>query len=375
MAPESMRVAFTLEQCWHRVPGGTAVAALELARQLRLSSEVELIGVAAAHRRPPREPWRPPIATRHLPLPRVALYEAWHFLRRPRVERATGPVDVIHATGLAMPPPSAPIVLTIHDLSFLAYPEHFSRAGMRFFRRALELARRDAALVLCSSQATLAHCESVGFPRERLRHVPLGVDAEPATPEDVARVRKRYGLPERYVLWTGTVEPRKNLPRLLTAFRSLERDADLVLVGPKGWKQDLELGSRVLALGFVPGADLAGLYAGAAVFCFPSLMEGFGFPVLEAMAQGTPVVTSAGTSTEELARDAAVLVDPRDPDSIADGLRRVLDAPALVARLAEAGRVRAAAYTWRRSADLVERAYRDVSGERSARAIRRPDRA
>jgi glycosyltransferase involved in cell wall biosynthesis len=366
-----MRVAFTLEQCWHRVPGGTAVAALELARELQGRPHVDLVGVAAAHRRPPPEPWRPPVPTRSLPLPQVALYEAWHLLRRPRVERATGQVDVIHATGVAMPPRSVPIVLTIHDLSFLAFPDHFSRAGLRFFRRAVELARRDADLVLCSSQATLAHCESVGFRPERLRHVPLGVDVEPAAADDVARVRERYELAQRYVLWTGTVEPRKNLPRLLAAFRSLGRDVELVLVGPRGWKQELELDSRVRALGFVPAADLAALYAGAAAFCFPSLMEGFGFPVLEAMAQGTPVVTSRGTSTEELAANAGVLVDPRETESIAEGLGRVLDDRTLAARLAEAGRARAAEYTWSHTADLVERAYRELSGERSARASRR----
>jgi glycosyltransferase involved in cell wall biosynthesis len=352
-----MRVALTLEQCWHRVPGGTAVAALGLVRELARRPEVELVGVAAAHRAPPAEPWQPAIATRHLPLPRIALYESWHVLRRPRVERATGPVELIHATGLAMPPRSAPLVTTIHDLSFLEYPEHFSRAGLRFFRQALDLTRRDADLVLCSSEATLEHCAAVGLDRERLRHVPLGLEVEPAGDADVERIRERYGLAGPYVLWTGTVEPRKNLPRLLAAFEALDDDAELVLVGPKGWNEEIRVGPRVRPLGFVPGDDLRALYAGAAVFCFPSLMEGFGFPVLEAMAQGTPVVTSRGTSTEELARGAGVLVDPRDTDSIAAGIERAL---ADGGRLAAAGRTRAGEYTWSRSADLVVAAYGEI---------------
>jgi glycosyltransferase involved in cell wall biosynthesis len=354
----SLRIAYTLEQCWHRVPGGTAVAALELARELRRRPQVELAGVAAAHRAPPADPWRPPIPTRHLPVPRIVLYEAWHRLRRPRVEHATGRVDAIHATGLAVPPRSVPIVMTIHDLSFLAYPEHFSRPGRRFFRRSLELARRDADLVLCSSRATFEHCAAVGFDRGRLRHVPLGVSVEPAGDGDVARVRERYGLAAPYVLWTGTLEPRKNLPGLLRAFEAVDRDVELVLVGPRGWNEDVHVSPRTRVLGFVPGDDLRALYAGASAFCFPSLMEGFGFPVLEAMAQGTPVVTSRGTSTEELAGDAGVLVDPRDHEAIAAGLAQAL---ADDGRLAEAGRRRAAEFTWARTADLVLGAYREVT--------------
>lgn len=361
-----MRVAYTIEQCWHRVPGGTAVAALELARELSQRPGVEVVGVAARHSEPPPDPWRPPIPVRHLPLPQLALYEGWHYLGRPHVERATGPVDVIHATGVAVPPRSAPLVVTVHDLSYLVYPKHFSRAGLRFFRRALELVRVRADLVLCSSEATLEHCVQVGLPPERLRHVPLGVYTERADEADVARVRERYGLAGPYVLWTGTVEPRKNLRGLLAAWELVHTDAELVLVGPRGWNEELQPAPGVKMLGFVPGDDLRALYAGAEVFCFPSLMEGFGFPVIEAMAQGTPVVTSAGTSTEELAQDAGLLVDPRDPGSIAAALQRVLREPSLARELREAGARRAAEYTGERSADLVLAAYEEVRSRRAA---------
>jgi glycosyltransferase involved in cell wall biosynthesis len=138
-----------------------------------------------------------------------------------------------------------------------------------------------------------------------------------------------------------------------------------VLVGPKGWGEDLEAligeaGTAVRAIGFVPRDDLEALYAGARLFCFPSLLEGFGLPVLEAMSQGTPVVTSRGTSTEELAGDAALLVDPRDPSSIADAIASVLDDGALHARLSEAGPARAAGYSWDNTAELVVSAYREL---------------
>src|SRR5262245_16057847 len=110
------RVALTLEQCWHPVPGGTAVAALELTRALAARDDVEVVGVTAWHRAVAPALFRPPVQMRQLALPRLALYESWHYLRRPAVERATGPVDVIHATGWALPPRTAPLVTTIHDL-------------------------------------------------------------------------------------------------------------------------------------------------------------------------------------------------------------------------------------------------------------------
>jgi glycosyltransferase involved in cell wall biosynthesis len=355
-----------VEQCWHRVPGGTAVAAIGMGAALARDPGLSVVGVAARHRRPPRAGWAPPLPVRHFVLPRVALYECWHRVRRPRVERVTGPLDVVHATSIAMPPRSAPIVLTIHDLAFLREPAHFTARGLRFFRRGLGLALRDADLVLCSSRATERDCEAAGFERARLRLVPLGVDVRPASSGDVERVRRRYGLTRPYVLWTGTVEPRKNLRGLLRAMSGLEADVDLVLAGPRGWNEDLDdvvSGARgeVKVLGFVPAGDLAPLYAGARLFCWPSLIEGFGFPVLEAMAQGTPVVTSRGTSTEELAQGAGVLVDPRAPDDICAGMQRVLGDDRLAARLSDAGRRRAREYSWERCARLVADAYREVA--------------
>ena len=365
-APSTMRVAMTLEQFWHRVPGGTAVAAHEMARAL-IANDIDLVGVAARHRQPPEPQWALPVEIAQLPLPRVVLYESWHRLRRPPVEDATGEVDVIHATTMAIPPRSAPLVVTIHDLAWIDNPSHFTRRGVSFFKRGFELAKADADLLLCPSRATLQACESQGIPSERLRLVPLGVGVKPATPGDVERVRARYGIAGPYILWTGTIEPRKNLRGLIAAYAALSSEHDLVLVGPKGWNEDLEglvTGNkeRVKTLGYVPAGDLAALYAGAELFCFPSLLEGFGFPVLEAMAQETPVVTSAGTSTEELAGDAGELVDPRDVDSITAGMKRVLDDPEYAQKLASAGRARAAEYSWSRTASLLLDAYREVAG-------------
>src|SRR5687768_4404497 len=175
--PTTIRVAFTLEQCWHRVPGGTAVAALGMANALRSRGEVELVGVAAAHKDPAPEEWRPPIEVRHLPLPRPLLYESWHRLRWPPVQRATGEVSVIHATTIAMPPRSAPVAMTVHDLAFLHEPTHFTRRGLRFFNRGLDLALEQADVVVCPSEATRRDVLKAGFDEARTRVVPLGVDA------------------------------------------------------------------------------------------------------------------------------------------------------------------------------------------------------
>ncbi len=363
-------MALTVEQCWHRVPGGTATAALGTIAALAERDDLDLIGVAARHAGPPPAAFAPGIPVAHLPLPQKALYEAWHGVRRPRVERATGAVDVVHGTAIAVPPTEAPLVMTINDLAFLADPTQATRHGNRFFRRGTELARRHAQLVLVPSEATATECRAAGFAPDRIRLVPYGVVAHPATDEAVAALRERRGLDRPYVLFVGTVEPRKNLGAVAAAVATLHgRSIDLVLVGPDGWNEDLRsrlapldgTDVRVHRLGFVTPAELPALYAGAAVFCYPSLREGFGLPVLEAMAHGAPVVTSSTTSTAEVAGDAGLLVDPTAHAALGEALARLIDDPALADDLRERGRQRAATYTWARTAALTAAAYAEVA--------------
>lgn len=369
-----VRVAVTMEQSWHRVPGGTAVAALAVARALAARPDgPEQVGVAARHGAPAPAPWTPPVPVRHLPLPRIALYEAWSRLPFPPVELATGRVDVVHATTIIPAASRAPQVVTVHDLAFLHEPEHFTPHGRRLFARCVRRLRRRADLVLCSSSATLDDCLHAGLPADRLRLVLLGVDRPPEPDADtVAAVRARHGLHAPYLVFNGTLEPRKNLPRLLDAFAALVASGDpavpaglrLALAGAIGWGDTLRppaaVADRVDVLGFVPEADLPALFAGALVCCQPSLREGFGLPVLQAMAVGTPVVTSRGTSTEEVAGGAAVLVDPTDTESITAGIVTALG-DGERARLAVAGRARAAELTWDRTADATLAAYRELA--------------
>jgi glycosyltransferase involved in cell wall biosynthesis len=360
-----LRVAITLEQCWHRVPGGTASSALETVRALQRRGDVEVLGVAARHDTLPPEPWTPPVRMYQLPLPRVALYESWHALRWPRVQRATGPVDVLHATTFAIPPKSAPLVVTVHDLAFLHEPAHFTKHGRRFFARGLQLAKSQADAVLVPSQSTLTDCVDAGFDAARLRLVPHGVSVPAVNAQDVAAFVATHNLPERYVLWCGTLEPRKNVATLLRAFADLRRrepSLGLVLAGPAGWGDvpvAADLTAGVQLLGFLPSDQLHAAYAGARAFCYPSLREGFGLPVLEAMAHGVPVVTSAGTAMAEFVGAAGILVDPLDADAIADALVAAIGLRH--DELAAAARTQASHYSWDKAAELTVDAYRAVA--------------
>jgi glycosyltransferase involved in cell wall biosynthesis len=355
-----VRVAFVVEQCWHDVPGGTAVSAVRQAEALLERPDIELVTVSARHRRPPAVPL--PVPTRQLPVPRLAMYQLWHGLRRLRVDRATGPVDVIHATGMAIPPATAPLVVTVHDLFFLRDPSLYTRWGVAFFRRFLTLTRRDANLVVVPSGDTADDCVAAGIGAGRIRRVPWGTRLDLAPDEQVERARSRHGLSRPYVMWTGTIEPRKNLPNLIAAFDLLaDLDVDLVLVGPQGWKEDLgPPRPNVRLLGFLPDDERDALYRGSTAFCLPSRWEGFGLPVLEAMAQGTPVVTSAGTATAELVADAGILVDQGQPAGIADALRSIIVDPSRREELGAAARARAEEYPWSRCAELTAAAYAEA---------------
>lgn len=362
-----LRACLTVEQLWQPQPGGSGRYVLELTAALRRRTDVEVTGVRARHGAPPDATWAPPadlavVASR---LPRPALYEAWTRLRRPRTWRPAHP-DVVHATTWAVPPRGPGLVVTVHDLAFLRDPSHFTARGNAFFRRALDVVAREAHEVVVVSDATRADAVSAGLDPEHVHVVPHGVEVPHVSAAMVEEVRGRLGLTRPYVMWCGTIEPRKNVRTLLEAFGAVAAgsDLDLLLVGPRGWGDpDLERALRALPagrahlVGQLDSATLHAAYAGARAFCFPSVWEGFGMPVLEAMAHGVPVVTSAGTSMAEIAGDdRALLVPPLDAAAMADAILEA--AGPAHARLSAAGRAHAAQQTWDRCAEQTAAVYR-----------------
>lgn len=360
-----LTIGFVLTQLWHRVPGGTGSSALKLYGALKPRQDVRLIGIGAGGpRKTESVAYLPPPGTRQLRLPYQVLYDTWQRLGQSGPERLTGPVDVVHATTTLVPPvKNAKLVVTVHDLFPYLEPDVLTKRGGRILRQGIDLAKERADIVCCPSQQTINDCIEAGFDPDRIRLVPWGATVHESSISAIESMRERLGLARPYLLWLGTIEPRKNLPLLLRAFAQAELDGvDLVIAGPAGWNEDLDelsapLGDRIHRLGFVAPNDLDPLYAGAQALVFPSLREGFGMPAVEAMAQGTPVVGSAGTAIAEVVGDSGVLVDPQDLDGWVEALRTAAN-PSWKEQLAPGARARSATFTWENSAVAQVDAYR-----------------
>lgn len=283
-------------------------------------------------------------------------------------------LDLLHSPDVIPPQGGARRqVITVHDLHFLHYPQFMTAASRRYYNDQIAWAVRHADHILVDSCATrddLGNLLSV--PEDKVTVHMLGVNQgfRPLPPEDIRPVRARLGLPESYILFVGTFEPRKNIPGLLRAYRLLRQDLPdappLVLVGRRGWLYDdifqqvsaLELTRYVIWIENAAQDDLPAIYSGADVLALPSHYEGFGLTALEAMACGVPAVVANRSSLPEVVGDAGLLVDPDDPAAIADGLRRALVDDALRAELIRTGVARAATFTWRRTAEIVLQVYR-----------------
>jgi len=297
----------------------------------------------------------------------------WEQAVFPRIA-ARGKFDVIHAPGYIAPlKAKSPVVLTVYDLIALKFPEWCHAANRLHYGVMLPRSIQRADAIIVPSEATRRDIvERFPEAEARITVVPLGLGAEfrPVTDEGIrGDVRARLGLPDRYILFVGNTEPKKNLVRLLDACHLLRQShaavPHLAIAGCDAWGHDevvdrireLGLGEDVCVLGFVPQEDLPTLYSMAEIFAFPSLYEGFGLPPLEAMACDTPVLTSDRGSLPEVVGDAALVVDPEDPSSIAVGLRQLLEDAALRDTLIARGRERVRRYTWRQAAEATEKVY------------------
>lgn len=297
---------------------------------------------------------------------------AWHTVGLPRLERFLGKLDLAHAPSLVYPPSRAPLAATVHDLCIIKYPGAFPARWRTFHRAGLSRILRHARVILADSDSTREDLRTLaGGSDPRVRVVPLGVDVPPEPDEDEQRVvMEKHGLTPGFILFVGTIEPRKNLSRLVRAYASFSagekaRSGDLVLVGSPGWMGRREL-SRILSqggvrwLGYLPQRELEAVYRAAAIFVYPSVYEGFGLPVLEAMARGIPVVTSDSSSLREVGEGVALLVDPSDDIELRKAMRRLIDDGDMRRELAEKGRERATEYPWERTVELTMEAYGDA---------------
>ena len=364
-----MRLAFHVDQLWFAAPGGIGTYVSHLATELPAASPDDAFVPFSASWAGHPTPEDVPAATRSVGMPIRALYPMWAWSRRPCLPQRFGELDAIHATNPAAIPPARPgqaLVVTIHDLAFERFPELYPPRWLRLYRRGLEIAVREAHAVLTPSRDAAAAVAAHGVERERIHITPLAADRPVVTPD--ARSAP-YDAP--YVLFVGTLEPRKNLPRLVRAFRAAVGQAslphELVLAGATGWQQDplanelaAEGAGRVHVPGRVASNELDALYRGADAVVYPSLYEGFGLPVLEALAHGKPTLSSGTSAIPEVAGDAALLVDPEDEDALAAGLVRILSDEALRAELMEKGPVRAASFSWAATARATLDAYRDA---------------
>lgn len=315
----------------------------------------------------------PNVTLRPLPISPRLLTIIWQRLRLPlRIEWFIGPMDVVHAPDFVLPPTRSRTLLTIHDLTFLVEPGCAEPSLRRYLSEAVPRSLRRADLIVVDSQSTANDLGRLyGIPSRRVRLLYPAVDARfrPLPPDELATVRTRLALPDRFLLFVGTLEPRKNLVRLFHAFSLVQSDypdLQLVVAGRRGWLYNeifaavtqYQVTDRVRFLDFVADDDLPALYNLAEAFVYPSLYEGFGFPVLEALACGTPVVTTKVASLPEVAGLAAIMVDPLDSEDIAAGIRAALTDPL---PLRAAGPLQAGKFRWEQTGQNLVAIYRELT--------------
>jgi glycosyltransferase involved in cell wall biosynthesis len=368
-----MRIGIFTDQLLYRLPGGIGTYIRHLIPGM--ADRMEGGSLLLSHHGPEDAclfPGQEGVEEISLPWRRDAMGLAWHTMGLPHIERYLGHLDLVHSPSLVFQPSRAPLVATVHDLCVFKYPDMFPSRWSIFFRRGLRLILRRAEVIISVSKNTSDDLRSLMGGRDpRVRVVPLGMD-EPSgvSSKAIEEVLAKYELDPGFILFVGTIEPRKNLARLVQAYSSFTarekiKSGELVLVGAAGWVGKREL-SRILSqdrvrwLGYLPQEELDAIYDAAGLFVYPSLYEGFGLPVLEAMARGLPVITSDTSSLREIGEGAALLVDPLDPMELGRAIRRMVDSEDLRGQLIARGKERAAEYSWDYTCDLTLEAYKDA---------------
>jgi glycosyltransferase involved in cell wall biosynthesis len=388
-----VRIAIDARPAFAKTKGGIGYYTWHLIRLLpRVDPEATYLAWyldarRAAPRRSNGSPFRPApnLVEKATPFPSRWFEELSRRYDLPRLEWFVG-FDVLFAPNFVPPPTRARrLVLTVHDLAFRLFPETAPVNTRRWLGRFERNVTRATEVIAVSDQTRQDLLESYPVRPEAVTVVPLGVDHEvfrPVPEEEIEAVRLRYGIQGPYLLSLGGIEPRKNLPGVIRAFSSLSPDIrpTLVLVGardprnPEGWEllrsalQSIppEIRRSVVLTGYVSEGEKAALLGGAVALVFPSLYEGFGLPIIEAMACGTPVLTSDVSALPATAGDAAWLVDPHDVAAIADGMERLVSDTGLREELRARGLARAAMFSWEETANRTAQLLHRASGEASA---------
>jgi glycosyltransferase involved in cell wall biosynthesis len=371
----AVRVAAHVDQLFFNVPGGVGTYIRNLVPALAgrdPSLEVTLFHARFESPRPP-EPWMDGFAEAEVPGSIRSLYPRWNLTARPALPGAIRSAELVHAMSASAVPPTAHgqrLVVTVHDLAFDRYPKLFPRAWRAMYRLGLRAAVRRADAIVTPSRSTAEDVLSRTNIDPRKLHVVPEAAALPASQVDVGEALARLKVRTPYVLFVGTIEPRKNLVRLVRAYRRVAATGvphALVLAGPLGWHHEslmrelaLEGPGEIAMTGALAPAELDAIYRAADAFVYPSVYEGFGLPVLEAMGRGIPVVASTTSALPEVTGDAALGVNPRSVREIAAAIASLVGDVAMAERLADAGRLQAERFSWDRTARMTLEVYERV---------------
>lgn len=299
----------------------------------------------------------------------------WNRLHLLNIESLVAKIDVFHSSDWIEPPSNARKVTTVHDLVIYKYPESSHPDIVQTQKRRLKWVKKESDLIIADSQATKNDIvEILRIKTSRIKVVYPGIKEifKIASSQEIDAVSRKYNLEQDYILAIGKREPRKNLDRVLSAFEKFlthplistrKRLPELIIVGRRGWGKGIAPSKRVRILGFVPQTDLPALYSGAKIFVYPSLYEGFGLPVVEAMACGCPVITSNRGSLKEVSGDAAIFVDPEISDDIAIKLSKLFIDNNLRQELVKKGKENARRFSWEQSAKKIVEIYEKLGGD------------
>lgn len=367
-----IRVAFDMRSA-DRNQTGTGVYARQMLNHLRNCQDVDVQTLAG---------WRPFASRRSRPgrMARTAMDASWTHLQLPMVLARLN-IDLLHSPAFVAPLwGTCPLVVTVHDTMYLRFPEQYAQWWLKSMAWQMpKVLARAKAVIVGSEAAKIDIVQDYGIDSTRVRVIYYGVDHErfrPTTDPGIVSRLARYGVKGEYVLHVGGLVARKNIPLLLEAVALLKRWGEwgarqVVVVGTSSpgmpGVQEIDANVRRLGLveevvftGHVPDADLPTLYTGAAALAFPSRYEGFGFPLIEAMACGVPVIAAAGSSISEIVGTAGLLVPGGQPEAFAAGLQTVLEDASVRTVLRQRGLERAAEFTWERAAQQTVDVYRDV---------------